>query len=73
MADAMGGENFENDGEENGSMVGRKQETEEVVDDSKEKEDENTNMGNKREGTKERRQLGKKQHGKQRGKYYTKI
>ena len=54
MADAMGGENFENDGEENGPMVGRKQETEEVVDDSKEKEDENTNMGNKREGTKEK-------------------
>ena len=59
MADAMGGENFENDGEENGSMVGRKQETEEVVDDSKEKEDENTNMGNKREGTKEKETIRK--------------
>ena len=49
MADTVGGENFENDGEENGPMVGRKQETEEVVNDSKEKGDENTNMGNKRE------------------------
>ena len=59
MANAGGGENFENDGEENGPMVGRKQETEEVVDDSKEKEDENTNMGNKREGTKEKETIRK--------------
>ena len=49
MADAMGGENFENDGEENGPMVGRKQEIEEVVDDSKEKEDEKTQIWEIRE------------------------
>ena len=44
MVNAVGRENFESDGEENGPMVGRNQEREEVVDDSKEKEDENTNI-----------------------------
>ena len=53
MADTVERENFENDGEENGPLVGRKQETEMVVIDNKGKVDENTYMGSKRDRTKE--------------------
>ena len=53
MADTVRGENFENNGEENGPLVGRKQETEMVVIDNKGKVDENTYMGSKRDRTKE--------------------
>ena len=54
MANTVGGENYENDGEENGPTVGREQETGVVVDGRKEMRDEDTNMGNNSERTKEK-------------------
>ena len=55
MADAVGGENFENDGEENGPTVGREQETREVVDGREEMRDGDTGMGNSGERNKDKK------------------
>ena len=55
MADAMGGENFENDGEENGSTVEREQETGEVVDGREEMMNGDTVMGNSGERRKDKK------------------
>ena len=55
MADTVGGENFENDGEENGPTVGREQETGEVVDGREEMRDGDTGMGNSGERNKDKK------------------
>ena len=54
MADAVGGANFENAGDKNRSKDKREHETGEVVDGRKEMRDEDTNMGNNGEKTKEK-------------------
>ena len=55
MADDMGGENFENDGEENGSTMEREQETGEVVDGREEMMNGDTVMGNSGERNKDKK------------------
>ena len=55
MANAVGGENFENDGEENGPTVGREQEKGEMVDVRKEMRDEDKSMVNNGERTKDKK------------------
>ena len=64
MANAVGGENFENVGDENRQKDKREHETEEVVDGREEMRNGNTGMGNSGERNKDKREIREGQHGK---------